>query len=71
MIIAGDINIPINQEQHSDIALFEETLDGLKWRNQVDFATHHLENSLDAFITTQEDPIVNTVGQGNLLSDHY
>ena len=46
-------------------------MDGLNLRNQVDFATHHLENSLDAVITTQEDPMVNTVAQGNLFSDHY
>ena len=39
MIIVGDINIPTNQEQHPDTVLFEETLDGLNLRNQVDFAT--------------------------------
>ena len=52
MIIVGDINIPTNQEQHPDTVLFEEALDGLNLRNQVDFATHRLENSLDAVITT-------------------
>ena len=71
MIIVGDINIPTNQEQHPDTVLFEETLDGLNLRNQVDFATHHLENSLDAVITTPEDPMVDTLAQGNLFSDHY
>ena len=71
MIIVGDINILTNQEQHPDTVIFEETLDGLNFRNQVDFATHDLENSLDAVITTQEDPVVDTVAQGNLFSDHY
>ena len=46
-------------------------LDSLNLRNQVDFATHHLENSLDAVITTQEDPMVDTVAQDNLFFDHY
>ena len=71
MIVVGDINIPTNQEQHPDTVLFEEVLDSLNLRNQVDFATHCLENSLDAVITTQEDPMVNTVVQGDLFSDHY
>ena len=71
MIIVGDINIPTNKEQHPDTVLFEETLDGLNLRNQIDFATHHLENSLDAVITTQEDPMVGTVAQGDLFSDHF
>ena len=71
VIIVGDINIPINQERCPDTVLFEETLDGLNLRNQVDFATHCLENSLDTVITTQEDPIVDTVAQGDLFSDHY
>ena len=38
MITVGDINIPINQEQHPDTVLFEETLDGLNLRNQVVFS---------------------------------
>ena len=71
MIIVGHINIPTNQEQHPDTVPFEETLDGLNLRNQVDFATHHLENSLDAVITTQEDPMVNTVAQGDPFPDNY
>ena len=71
MIIVGDINIPTNQEQHPDTVLFEETLDGLDLRDHVDFATYCLENSLDAVITTQDDPMVNTVVQGELFSDHY
>ena len=71
MIIVGDINIPTNQERHQDTVLFKETLDGLNLRNQVDFATHCLDNSLDAVITIQDDPIVNTVVLGDLFSDHY
>ena len=71
MIIVGDINIPTNKEQHPDNVLFEETLDGLNLRDHVDFATHHLGNSLDAVITSQDDPMVNTVLQGELFSDHY
>ena len=71
MIIVGDINIPTNKEQHPDTVLFEETLDGLNLRDHVDFAMHHLGNSLDAVITSQDDPMVNTVVQGELLSDHY
>ena len=70
-VILGDINIPTNQEQHPDTVLFEETQDGFKLRNQVDFVTHHLENSFDAVITTQEDPVVDTVAQGDPFSDHY
>ena len=71
IIIVGDINIPTNQEQHPDTVLFEEALDCLNLRDHVDFATHHLENSLDVVITTQDEPMVNTVEQGELFSDHY
>ena len=71
MIIVGDINIPTNKEQHPHTALFEETLNGLNLKDHVDFATHCLGNSLDAVITSQDDPMVNTVVQGELFSDHY
>ena len=71
MVIVGDRNIPTNQERQPDTVLFEETLDSLNFRNQVDFAVHHLNNSLDAVITIQDDPLVDTVVQGNLFSDHY
>ena len=71
MIIVGDINIPTNKEQHPDTVLFEETLDGLNLRDHVDFMTHHLGNSIDAVITSQDDPMVNTVVQGELFSDYY
>ena len=65
MIIVGDINIHTNKEQHPDMAVFQETLDG------VDFATRHLRNSLDAVITSQDDPMVNSLVQGELFSDHH
>ena len=52
MIIAGDIKIHTNKEQHPDTALFQETLDGLDLRDHVDFATHCFGNSLDAVITS-------------------
>ena len=71
LIIVGDIKIYTNKEQHPDTALFQETLDGLGLRDHVDFATHHLGNSLDAVITSQDDPMVNTVVQGELFSDHH
>ena len=71
MIIVGDINIHTNKEQHPDSILFQETLDGLGLRDHVDFATHYFGNSLDAVITSQDDPIVNTVVQGELFSDHH
>ena len=71
MIIVGDINIPTNKEQHPDTALFEETLVGLDLRDHVDFAIHHIGNSLDTVITSQDDPMVNTVVQGKLSSDQY
>ena len=67
MIIVGDVHIHTNKEQHPDTALFQETLDGLGLRDHVDFATHHLGNSLDAVITSQDDPMVNTVVQGELF----
>ena len=71
MIIVGDINIHTNKEQHPDTVLFQETLDGLCLRDHVDFATHHFGNSLNAVITSQDDPMMNTVVQGELFSDHH
>ena len=46
-------------------------MNGLGLRNHVDFATHRFGNSLDAVITSQDDPLVNTVVQGELFSDHH
>ena len=71
MIIVGDINIPSNKEQHPDTAFFQETLNGLDLIDHVDFDTHHLGNSFDAVITSQDDPMVNTVVQRELFSDHH
>ena len=71
MIIVGDVNVHTNKEQHPDTALFQETLDGLGLRDHVDFATHCFGNSLDALITSQGDPMVNTVVQGEHFSDHH
>ena len=71
MIISADITIPTNQERHSDTVLFDETLDSLNLRNQVDFAAHHLNNSLYDVTTIQDEPIVDTVVQGDLFSDQY
>ena len=71
IIIVGDINIHTNKEQHPDSTPFQETLDGLGLRDHVDVATHLFGNSLDAVITSQDDPIVNTEVQGELFSDHH
>ena len=71
MIIVSDVNIHTNKEQHPDPALFQETLDGLVLRDHIDFATHHFDNSLNAVNTSQDDPMVNTMVQGELFSDHH
>ena len=70
-IIVGDVNIHTNKELHPDAVLFHETLGGLGLKDHVDFVTHHLGNSLDAVMTLQDDPIVTTVVQGELFSDHH
>ena len=45
---------------------------GCSWPERpFDFATHHFGNSLDIVITSQDDPMVNTVVQGELFSDHH
>ena len=71
MIIVGVVNIHSNKELHPDAVLFHETLGGLGLKDHIDFVTHCLGKSLDAVITFQEDPIVNTVIQGELFSDHH
>ena len=71
MVIVGDINIHTNKELHPDAVLFRETLTGLGLKNYVDFATHHLGNSLVAVMSFQDDLIINTVAQGKLFSDHH
>ena len=70
-IIVGNVNIHTNKELHPDAVLFHETLGGLGLKDHIDFVTHRLGNSLDAVITFQDDPIVNTVFQGELFSDHH
>ena len=71
MIIVGDVNIHTNKELHPDAVLFCKTLGSLGLKDHIDFVTHHLGNSLDAVMTFQDDPIVNTVVQGELFSDHH
>ena len=70
-IIVGDVNIHTNKELHQDAVLFHETLGGLGLKDHVDFVTHCLGNSLDAVMTFQDDPIINTVVQGEQFSDHH
>ena len=70
-IIVGDVNIHTNKELHPDAVLFHETLGGLGLKDHIDFVAHQFGNSLDAVITSQDDPIVNTVIQGELFSDHH
>ena len=70
-IIVSDVNIHTNKELHPDAVLFHETLDGLGLKDHINFVTHSLGNSFDAVMTFQDDPIVNTVAQGELFSDHH
>ena len=67
----GDLNIHINDPENQDTITFDDTIEGLGLRNQVNFPTHRLQHTLDIIITAEDSSIILDIHQGSLFSDHY
>ena len=50
VLIMGDLNIAMNQEEDSDKELLDDWIDSNNLRNLVNFSTHHGCNTLDLMI---------------------
>ena len=67
----GDFNLHLNNESHQDTSIFKDTLDSFGLENQIRFATHHLQNTLDLIITNERSQVITNTTQGWLFSDHH
>ena len=70
-LLMGDLNIHTNDPKNQDTITFEDTIESLGLRNQVNFPTHRLQNTLDISITAEDSSIISDTHQGSLFSDHY
>ena len=57
--------------ENQDTITFDGTIESLGLRNQVNFPTHRLHNTLDIIITAEDSSIISDIHQGSLFSDHY
>ena len=71
MIVLGDFNIHINDENDNNASIFVDTVNALGFNQHVTFPTHQAGNILDlAFTETCNNIIVKSCGPGPILSDH-
>ena len=70
-LLMGDLNIHTNDPENQDTITFDDTIESLGLRNQVNFPTHRLQNTLDIIITAEDSSIISDTHQGSLFSDHY
>ena len=70
-LLMEDLNIHINDPENQDTITFDDTIESLGLRNQVNFLTHRLQHTLDIIITPEDSSIISDIHQGSLFSDHY
>ena len=70
-LLMGDLNIHTNDPENQDTITFEDSIESLAFRNQVNFPTHRLQNTLDIIITAEDSSIISDTHQGSLFSKHY
>ena len=70
-LLMGYLNICTNDPENQDTITFDDTIESLGLRNQVNFPTHRLQNTLDIIITAEDSSIISDIHQGSLISDHY
>ena len=69
-LLMGDFNIHTDNVEHPDTILFNDILDGLNLRNNMNFATHKSLHQLDLILDDKEDKPITNVHRGLMLSDH-
>ena len=71
-IIAGDVNIHLDDVNDTYSKQFNEIMEMFSLSQHVTFPTHKLGHTLDAVITQVDSPIIENVEPKNVdLSDHY
>ena len=69
-LLIGDFNIHTDNMEHPDTVLFNDILDGLNLRNNVNFAAHKSLHHLDLILDDKEDKSIINVHRELMLSDH-
>ena len=71
ILITGDLNIAMNQEEDSDKELLDDWINSNNLRNLVNFSTHHSSNTLDLMIVIKaQSMMASNVSPGEYFSDH-
>ena len=71
IIVLGDFNIHINNDQDVDVNRFKDILEALGLQQHVSFSTHRCGNTLDHIYTELGSTvIINYCREGSIPSDH-
>ena len=66
----GDFEISWNCKEHSEMQVFQELLSTFYLMQYVNFVTHNGGNTLDYIISREDDRLVTSVPQGDMIADH-
>ena len=69
-LLIRDFNIHTDNVEHPDTVLFNNILDRLNLRNNMNFATHKSLHHLDLILDDKEDKPITSVHRGLMLLDH-
>ena len=70
LLVVGDFNIPWNNKEHSETQEFQELLSTFNLVQHVNFVTHNGGNTLDYIISREDDHLVTSMSQGDMIADH-
>ena len=70
LLLTGDFNIKINDENNHETARFLDFLESFGLVNHIYFGTYHQENTLDLVISSKQYHLVHNPIKGCLFSDH-
>ena len=70
IVFTGDFNIHIDEPQDSDTVTFSYFLDSFNLVNHVKGPTHISGHTLDLMITEHDQPLIEGIATGHILSDH-
>ena len=70
IVFTGDFNIHIDEPQDSDTVTFSNFLNSFNLVNHVKGPTHVSGHTLDLMITEHDQPLIEGIATGHILSDH-
>ena len=71
MLLLGNFNIRVNDNEDPDTITFNDFLESFDTCNQVFFPTHRLSNTLDFLVNPEQNNTIANLKQGRLFSDHH